>query len=117
MVNSLLESKNDEKIQIQQLITKNCDLNIISNQELQKLILKKRRAEDCSLEFEEKMMTCYKKRARILEEVPVFKKIKTELNEIICPVCMDLIISSTITSCGHTFCERCLSEALNLSPV
>lgn len=30
---------------------------------------------------------------------------------------MDLLINATSTICGHTFCERCLVEALLIKPV
>lgn len=27
-----------------------------------------------------------------------------------CPICLDLMLSATVTLCGHTFCERCIFE-------
>jgi len=62
-------------------------------------------------------MTSYKKRLINVKETVNYHKMQMDLNEITCPVCMDLIINSTITICGHTFCEKCLSEALILSQV
>jgi len=114
---SIIDAKNVEKIHIKQLITKNGNLNMISSQDLQKIILKKRRAGANLLDFEEKTLTSYKKRAGTFQESACFHKMKIDQNEVTCPVCMDFIINATITTCGHTFCERCISEALNLSPV
>lgn len=33
-------------------------------------------------------------------------------NELSCPICMEFFISPVPTSCGHTFCYRCLENAL-----
>ena len=34
--------------------------------------------------------------------------IPSELN---CPICLDLIVNSISTLCGHSFCEICLLES------
>ena len=41
-----------------------------------------------------------------------FEKYKSDLeySNLICPVCMDFMISATTTLCGHMFCERCIFE-------
>ena len=111
------DTKSSEKIQFKELINKNCKLNIIENNELPKIILKKRRRCADPLESEEKIATAYKKRSGNIKETIFYHKMQMDESEISCPVCMDLIISSAITICGHTFCEKCLCEALILSQV
>ncbi|CAG9316181.1 unnamed protein product [Blepharisma stoltei] len=50
------------------------------------------------------------KRSRGKSEVqPPTKKIKT-LSE--CPICHESIVSASLTSCGHTFCEFCILNHL-----
>lgn len=33
-------------------------------------------------------------------------------NELVCPICMEYLVNPVPTSCGHTFCYRCLDNAL-----
>lgn len=80
------------------------------------MALRKRRSE-FSLEKHEKTAVSYKKRKTLTNTPQNYSKMKLDLNVISCPICMDLIICATVTVCGHTFCEKCLTEALVLSAV
>lgn len=83
---------------------------------LAKMALSKRRSE-YSLETHEQLAVSYKKRKTLTNNTQNYRKMELDLNFISCPICMDLIISATVTVCGHTFCERCLTEALVISAV
>lgn len=36
-------------------------------------------------------------------------------NDFLCPICFDVIDEAHITRCGHTFCYRCISKALEVN--
>lgn len=36
-------------------------------------------------------------------------------NDFLCPICFDVIEEAHITRCGHTFCFRCISKALEVN--
>ena len=36
-------------------------------------------------------------------------------NDFLCPICFDIIEEAHITRCGHTFCFRCISKALEMN--
>lgn len=40
-----------------------------------------------------------------------------ECSELICSICMEIIINANNTICGHTFCNRCINECLLYSQV
>lgn len=50
---------------------------------------------------------------RIFEKPNAFE----QTQNFICPICMEYICNATSTSCGHTFCERCIFESILLQPV
>lgn len=61
-----------------------------------------------------------KSKPQIYEEVSLFwgKRCLGEEKplELVCPICMDFLVGSVSTKCGHTFCWQCLDEALLFNP-
>jgi len=41
----------------------------------------------------------------------------SDLADITCPICLEVFVKSTATTCGHQFCESCLFESFLRKPV
>ena len=44
------------------------------------------------------------------EEYEFIDEIKKNLEDLVCPICQEILSDPLITSCGHLFCRRCLEE-------
>lgn len=62
----------------------------------------------------------YKEKIVHIKDEPVVmpeKKIENEIKEVdelLCPVCLDSNKNSVLKTCGHTYCYKCLKELLKL---
>ena len=43
-------------------------------------------------------------------EYEFIDEIKKNLEDLVCPICQEILSDPLITSCGHLFCRRCLEE-------
>ena len=57
---------------------------------------------------------------QVYQEISVFWGKREEVDEkppeLVCPICMDILVGGVSTKCGHTFCWQCLDEAVLLKP-
>lgn len=81
------------------------------------MFFKKRRREINQINEFDNISDIYKKRKLEYEKMIKISLKSIESSDLNCPICMDFIIKSMTTICGHTFCEYCLTESLILRPV
>ncbi|CAN8266234.1 unnamed protein product [Cochlearia groenlandica] len=82
------------------------DLDEVIRQEEEKSAEKKKKKKTETLEEEEKILSEKKNSTEIV--LPCIDKLRDELS---CAICLEICFEPSTTTCGHSFCKKCLRSA------